>query len=139
MKTQEKKTYPPVTGEELDAWEARECGSDDRAGEDVARLIVEVRRLRRRLGPPRIVRTPGVCGGDPTVGETRICVRHVIALAPHYDWDLETLREQEFPDLSPEEIRLAVAYYREYADEIDESLRRNRSAKEQSPALAGCG
>jgi uncharacterized protein (DUF433 family) len=105
---------------------------------DVLRLIAEVRRLRDRLGPPRIVHDPERCGGDATVGGTRICVWHILALAPRYSWDLEALRAHEFPDLSPEEIQLAVDYYHAHPDEIEASLRREREIRERH-RLAAAG
>jgi uncharacterized protein (DUF433 family) len=121
----ERETLTPPAEAEIEAWEAGIREGVGLPAAEARRLLAEVARLRRRIGPPRIVRTEGVCGGEPTVGPTRICVRHVIALARRYNWDLETLRRNEFPDLSPEEIQLAVDY-QEHTEAIEESLRANR-------------
>jgi uncharacterized protein (DUF433 family) len=128
----------PLTEDDLLQWEeqARENGTP--GANDVLRLIAEVRRLRDQLGSPRIVHDPERCSGDATVGDSRICVWHVVALGPRYAWDLEQLRTREYPDLSPEEIKLAVEYYRAHPEEIEASLRREREIRERH-RLAAAG
>jgi uncharacterized protein (DUF433 family) len=128
----------PLTDSELAQWETHARENGTWPAEDVLRLIAEVRRLRDRLEAPRIVHDPERCGGAATVGDTRICVWHILALAPRYDWDLEQLRTREFPDLSPGEIQLAVEYYRGHMDEIEASLRREREIRERH-RLAAAG
>jgi uncharacterized protein (DUF433 family) len=116
------RTVPVLT--ELAAWEARVEAGESLAPADARRLLSEVRRSRSRVGPPRILHTEGVCGGDTTVGQTRIRVWHVIALAPRYGWDPEALRVKEFSILAPEEVALAVQYHREHPEEIEAAFRR---------------
>src|SRR5438874_1151575 len=86
MGVKDRDTVAPFIDSELNEWEASAHSERGWSGEEVRRLIAEVRRLRYRVGPPQIVRKPGRCGGDPTVGETRICVHHVLALALQYGW-----------------------------------------------------
>src|SRR5437867_2143641 len=119
MEKRDTSTYPTLTEAELAEWEARTRQDVQWSSVEVARLIAEVRRLRYRVGPPQLLRTPGVCGGDATLGRTRICVWHVIAVAPHYDWDAPRIRSWEFPDLSTEEVQLAIDYYRANPEEIE--------------------
>jgi uncharacterized protein (DUF433 family) len=125
-----KEVNPSLEGTEADlaAWDAKARAGDTWSAREVLGLVEELRRLRYRVGPPRITRDPGKCGGYPTVSGTRIGVHHVVALAPRYDWDLERLRQTEFPDLSPAEIQLAVEYYKEHEGEIEEALRRDSEA-----------
>jgi uncharacterized protein (DUF433 family) len=129
----------PPTEAELEEWEALTQVNGERSGADVARLIAEVRRLRYRVGPPRLVRRPDVCGGEATLGHTRICVWHVVAVAHHYEWDAARIRTWEFPDLSVEEVQLALDYYTENRAEIEAIFRREDEARERlrtAPAAA---
>jgi uncharacterized protein (DUF433 family) len=71
-----------------------------------------------------IIRHPGRCSGRPTVGDTRITVHDIVSAACRYDWDLERLQAEELEQLSMAQIRAAVDYYREHAEEIDDILRR---------------
>jgi uncharacterized protein (DUF433 family) len=139
MKASEAGIATPPTEAELAEWEALTQGSGEWSGADVVRLIAEVRRLRYRVGPPRLMRTPGVCGGEATLGHTRICVWHVVAVAHHYDWDAARIRAWEFPDLSVEEVQLALDYYRENREEIESIFRREDEARKRlraAPAAA---
>jgi uncharacterized protein (DUF433 family) len=122
-----------ITESELDEWEARVRDEGTWSGEDVLRLIAEVRRLRRRPRTSRIIRTPGTCGGAPTIAGTRIGVADVVALARRYDWDMQRLRAREFPDLSLADLTAAVKYYRRHEGEIEEILRRDQESWERLP------
>src|SRR6267378_922743 len=110
MGQQPAERYTPLSETELDEWEARARGDGLLPGDPVLRLIAEVRRLRRRSGATHITRTPGRCGGAPTLAGTRIGVADIVALARRYDWDLERLRTQEFPQLSAAEVEAAISY-----------------------------
>jgi uncharacterized protein (DUF433 family) len=131
MQAKEAGIDAPPTETEVAEWEARAQGEGGVAGAAVLRLIAEVRRLRYRVGPPRLMRRPGVCGGEATLGHTRICVWHVVAVAHHYDWDAARIRSWEFPDLSVEEVQLALDYYRENPEEIETTFRREDEARER--------
>jgi uncharacterized protein (DUF433 family) len=91
------------------------------------------------VGPPRLVRRLGVCGEEATLGHTRICVWHVVAVTHHYGWDAMRIRAWEFPDLSVEEVQLALDYDRENREEIEVVFRREDEVRERlraSPAVA---
>jgi len=70
--------------------------------------------------------TPGVSGGCPCIGDTRISVRSVIQMHAHVR-DLAAL-EREFPQLSHEQIQSALDYYRDHPERIDEDIARNEAA-----------
>jgi uncharacterized protein (DUF433 family) len=129
----------PPTEIELAEWEALTQENGAWSGAEVGRLIAEVRRLRYRVGPPRLMRRPDVCGGEATLGHTRICVWHVIAVAHHYDWAAARIRAWEFPDLSVEEVQFALDYYCENREEIEAVFRREDEVRERlraAPAVA---
>jgi uncharacterized protein (DUF433 family) len=130
MDQRESAAIAPITERELDEWEARARERGSWPSDDVIRLIAEVRRLRRRTKARRINRVPGKCGGAPTFAGTRMGVADVVALARRYDWDLERVRVQEFPDLSPADIEAAVEYFRQHEEEIEAILLRDRESRE---------
>jgi len=133
MEQRQADTDPPMTESELEEWEARARQNGTWSGDDVLRLIAEVRRLRHRAAASRITRTPGRCGGAPTIAGTRIGVADVVALARRYEWDLERVRVREFPDLSPADLMAAVKYYRGHEEEIEAILRRDQASLERLP------
>ncbi len=72
---------------------------------------------------PGINKTPGVCGGDACVANTRIPV-----------WVLEQARRLgmsdadlllSYPSLRAEDLTNAWAYVRSHREEIDEAIRQN--------------
>jgi uncharacterized protein (DUF433 family) len=74
----------------------------------------------------RIVRTPGVCGGDARVNGARISV-----------WGLEEWRRlgwsdarivDAYPQLKPEDLAAAWAYVAQHRDELEEAIRENQEA-----------
>lgn len=84
---------------------------------------------RNRTGPeagaggrPRIVRTPGTCGGKPRIEGHRITVKHVVV-----DHDRAGMGAQEivaaYPGLTLADVEAALDYYREHRDEIDADIR----------------
>lgn len=75
---------------------------------------------------PFIKKTPGVCGGDACVNNTRIQV-----------WLLESLRRQgasitdlleSYPSLRVRDLELAYKYAREHVDEIQQAIKENEEA-----------
>jgi uncharacterized protein (DUF433 family) len=71
--------------------------------------------------PSWIRKTPGVCGGDACIRNTRIPV-----------WLLEGYRQlgvaeagllDAYPSLTSEDLRIAWAYVAAYRDEIEETIR----------------
>jgi len=134
MDQREAAGHVPITERELDEWEARARERESWSGDEVMRLIAEVRRLRRRTKARRITRVPGKCGGAPTFAGSRIGVADVVAPARRHDWDLERVRAQEFPDLSPAELDAAMRYYREHEEEIEAILQCDRESRESLPS-----
>lgn len=75
---------------------------------------------------PLIVRTPGVCGGDPCFGAHRIPVWLVVE-GWQMGWtDDEVLAAH--PALRPEHLAAARTYYREHREEIDRLIADNAAA-----------
>lgn len=78
---------------------------------------------------PYIKETPGVCGGYPCVGDTRIPVRLVVALFRERGDD--TLVRDWYPYLQPEQIRGAVEYYAAFPERVDQDFARHARAEAQ--------
>lgn len=83
--------------------------------------------LRREQEAEAIIReTPGVSGGYPCIGNTRIAVRLIVEayraignidrVAEHYD------------QLTRQQIEAALDYYREHPARVDEDIERNARA-----------
>ena len=73
-----------------------------------------------------IVRTPGVCGGEPCFGSRRIPVRLVIE-AWQMGWtDEEVLAAH--PALADAHLSAAREYYRGHREEIDRLVAENAAA-----------
>lgn len=73
--------------------------------------------------------TPGVCGGYPCVGRTRIPVRVLVeALWTHGTVDAVV---DYFPQLSRAQVEEGLAYYRDSPDRVNEDIVRNAEAWEQ--------
>jgi uncharacterized protein (DUF433 family) len=68
-----------------------------------------------------IVKTPGVCGGQPRIAGTRIKVKHV------YTWvDRAGMTPAQvvagYPHLTMAQVHAALAYYWSHPDEIHEDI-----------------
>jgi uncharacterized protein (DUF433 family) len=78
------------------------------------------------IGSSVVRETPGVCGGYPCVGNSRIPVRTlVIAYRETGDVDLVI---ETFPTLTPDQVRGALAWYAEHPSRVDEDIERNDRA-----------
>lgn len=75
--------------------------------------------------------TPGVCGGYPCVGDSRIPVRCLVT-AYRQTGAIEQVGEV-FPTLTFAEIRAALDWYICHPERVEEDIRRN----DLSDALAG--
>lgn len=64
-----------------------------------------------------ITKTPGVCGGQARIRNTRIEVWVIVSLVKKKASYEEILRN--YPDLTSEDIDNALRYYQENQDEID--------------------
>jgi uncharacterized protein (DUF433 family) len=63
----------------------------------------------------RIIRDPGICGGEPVFKGTRVTLRTVLASLADGD-SVETILES-FPSLSLEDVRAAIAFAAASAEE----------------------
>ena len=84
-------------------------------------------------GYPPINETPGVCGGYPCVGDTRIPVRLIVEFYRGLGNDLERTAAM-LPQLTSEEIRGALAYYHDHPARVDEDIARNAEALAETPS-----
>ncbi|MBI4491385.1 MAG: DUF433 domain-containing protein [Chloroflexi bacterium] len=87
--------------------------------------MVVVTRAKASI-PARIVRNPGVCGGEPTVEGTRIPVRSIVIQWQYYQ-DLERVRSA-FPRLNIPTIKAALTFYEANREEIDRLIEENEQA-----------
>ncbi len=90
--------------------------------------------------PYRLVtETPGVMGGYPVVRGTRVPVRAIVEALQETNDVTEVL--DLYPQLSPEQVQDALAYYRADPTRVDEDIATNRRAiarlqKQSWPGLA---
>ena len=73
-----------------------------------------------------IMKTPGVCGGDPCIRNTRIPVWLLVA------WRKDGLTNEQIrfhhPDVTEDDLEAAWEYYEKNREEIDEAIKRNEDA-----------
>jgi uncharacterized protein (DUF433 family) len=67
--------------------------------------------------------TPGVSGGYPCIGHTRIAVRLIVE-AYRATGSIERVAER-YDQLTREQIEAALDYYREHPARVDEDIARN--------------
>lgn len=77
----------------------------------------------------QIVHKPGRCGGDPTVGETRICVHNIVQDVEQYG-SIEAVMA-DYPHRTRPIIEAALAYYAEHPAEIEAIWAANEAAYER--------
>lgn len=77
--------------------------------------------------------TPGVCGGYPCIGDTRIPVRMIVEL--YRDTRDVARTAAMFPQLSRRQVEAALAYYRDCPERVDEDIARNARALADLQAL----
>lgn len=70
--------------------------------------------------------TPGVMGGYPCVGNTRIPVRALVEVL-HLYGSVEAVADY-FPQLSHAQVDAGLAYYREHPARVDEDIETSRRA-----------
>ncbi len=78
----------------------------------------------------RITKSPGVCGGKACIAGHRIRVLDVVVWHEHLGMSADEIVSQ-FPSLSLSEVHLALAYYFEHVEEIQEEMRAERVAAEE--------
>jgi uncharacterized protein (DUF433 family) len=89
-------------------------------------MLAVMDALSKNQNGDRIVKTPGVCGGDARIKGTRLTV-----------WGLEEWRRlgwsdarilDAYPQLKPEDMTASWAYVKQHPDEIEEAIRENQEA-----------
>ncbi len=78
-------------------------------------------------GDTTIRETPGVCGGYPCVGHTRVSVRIVVDMYRATGHDLDRTHEM-LNMLTREQLQAALDYYAAQPARVDEDIERNARA-----------
>ena len=69
--------------------------------------------------------------GSPRLDQTRYKVEHLAAEHYHFGWTAEELLRQH-PDLRPEQVYAALAYFYDHYDELIARIESGAAAAEQS-------
>jgi uncharacterized protein (DUF433 family) len=80
---------------------------------------------------PHIVMTPGTMGGEPRLEGHRIRVRDIVAMRDFHGHSPEQIVEVVYPHLSLAQVYVALAYYEDHREEIDDAARREAEFVEQ--------
>jgi uncharacterized protein (DUF433 family) len=75
-------------------------------------------------GPAPIRKTPGVCGGDACVRDTRIMVWLLVSLRDQGMSEAELLRN--YPSLTGADLAAAWEYGRQHPEEIQQAIAANQ-------------
>ena len=86
------------------------------------------------IGSDVVRETPGVCGGYPCVGNSRIPVWCLVT-NHRKTGDINVVIET-FPTLTPDQIRGALAWYAEHPERVDEDIERNERALRELSELS---
>jgi uncharacterized protein (DUF433 family) len=73
------------------------------------------------LETPRIVRTPGTCGGKPRIAGHRIKVEHIAICHERMGMSPDEIVTAH-PTITLAQVHAALAYYYEHKDEIDADI-----------------
>jgi uncharacterized protein (DUF433 family) len=73
------------------------------------------------LETPRIVRTPGTCGGKPRIDGHRIKVAHIAICHERMGMSADEIVTGH-PTITLAQVHSALAYYYEHKDEIDAEI-----------------
>ena len=82
---------------------------------------------------PHIVRTPGVCGGQPVVEGTRIPVATLVR-AHQLGADFDEILTQ-YPTLDPGSVHAAFAFYFDHKSEIDALIEEGKEPVEGATVI----
>ena len=69
---------------------------------------------------PRIVMTPGTCGGKPRIDETRIRVQDIVIWTEKGDTADDIINH--YPHLSLADVHAALAYYYDNQELVDQQI-----------------
>jgi type III restriction enzyme len=85
--------------------------------------------LRGPNGEAIVRRTPGVCGGDACIRDSRIMVWLLIAFMDQGTSDSELL--ESYPTLSARDLDAAREYYRQRREEIEKAIAANEEDEDE--------
>jgi uncharacterized protein (DUF433 family) len=71
---------------------------------------------------PRIVKTPGTCGGKPRIAGHRVTVKHVVLDHQRGGMSPDEIAST-YPSLTLGDVYAALAYYYDHRDEIDANIK----------------
>jgi len=74
------------------------------------------------LGEPRIVSTPGTCGGKPCIAGHRITVKHIVLDHQRGGMSPDEIASA-YPSITLSDVYAALAYYFDNREEIDADIR----------------
>jgi uncharacterized protein (DUF433 family) len=83
-----------------------------------------------------IVKTPGVCSGQPRIAGTRIKVKHVYVWVEQMGMS-PTQVVAEYPHLTMAQVHAALAYYWSHQDEIQQDIEDEQKLVAELKAKAG--
>jgi uncharacterized protein (DUF433 family) len=83
-----------------------------------------------------IVKTPGVCGGQPRIAGTRIKVKHVYIWVERMGMTPAQV-VAEYPHLTMAQVHAALAYYWSHQDEIQRDIENEEKRVAELRAKAG--
>jgi uncharacterized protein (DUF433 family) len=71
---------------------------------------------------PRIVSTPGTCGGKPRIAGHRITVKHIIMCHQRGGQSPDEI-VSDYPSLTLSDVYAALAYYFDHKEQIDADIK----------------
>ena len=83
-----------------------------------------------------IVRTPGVCSGQPRIAGTRIKVKHVYTWVERMGMTAAQV-VAEYPHLTMAQVHAALAFYWSHRDEIHQDIENEEKLVAELKAKAG--
>jgi len=83
-----------------------------------------------------IVRTPGVCGGQPRIAGTRIKVKHVYIWVERMGM-MPAQVVAEYPHLTMAQVHAALAYYWSHQGEIQQDIENEEKLVAELKSKAG--
>ena len=86
-----------------------------------------------KVNYPHIVKEAGYCGGQPTIDDTRVRVKNIVALLREGKTPEQML--MEYPSLNLAQVHAALAYYYDNREEIEASLREEEAWESQHEKL----
>lgn len=85
------------------------------------------------LATPRIVRTPGTCGGKPRIDGHRIKVEHIAICYERMGMSPDEI-VASLPTITLAQVHAALAYYFDHKDEIDADIEEGKRFVEEMKA-----